>query len=84
MNLYRLSNILAITVAAALLLSLMVILALGGFSLLAYLKTSLIQMFGFVIAATASLFFFMRLIHQMHSRAYVISMLVFIIGIAAF
>ena len=84
MNLYRLSIILAITVAAALLLSLMVILALGGFSLLAYLKTSLIQMFGFVIAATASLFFFMRLIHQMHSRAYVISMLVFIIGIAAF
>jgi nitrite reductase (NO-forming) len=84
MNLYRLSNILAITVAVALLLSVMVILALGGFSLLAYLKTSLIQMFGFVIAATASLFFFMRLIHQMHSRAYVMSMVIFIVGIALF
>ena len=84
MNLYRLSNILAITVAVALLLSVMVILALGGVSLLAYLKTSLIQMFGFVIAATASLFFFMRLIHQMHSRAYVISMVIFIVGIALF
>lgn len=84
MNLYRLSNILAITVATALLLSLMVILVLGGISLLAYLKTSLIQMFGFVIAATASLFFFMRLIHQMHSRAYVISMVIFIVGIALF
>lgn len=84
MNLYRLSNILAITVATALLLSVMVILALGGFSLLAYLKTSLIQMFGFVIAATASLFFFMRLIHQMHSRAYVMSMVIFIVGIALF
>ncbi|WP_339778290.1 copper-containing nitrite reductase [uncultured Methylophaga sp.] len=84
MNLYRLSNILALTVAVALLLSVMVILALGGFSLLAYLKTSLIQMFGFVIAATASLFFFMRLIHQMHSRAYVMSMVIFIVGIALF
>ncbi|UPH47202.1 copper-containing nitrite reductase [Methylophaga pinxianii] len=84
MNLYRLSNVLVITVTAILLLSLMVILALGGVSLLAYLKTSLIQMFGFVIAATASLFFFMRLIHQMHSRAYVISMVIFILGIGAF
>ncbi|WP_300493518.1 copper-containing nitrite reductase [uncultured Methylophaga sp.] len=84
MNLYRLSNVLVITITALLLLSLMVILALGGVSLLAYLKTSLIQMCGFVIAATASLFFFMRLIHQLNSRAYFISMLVFIIGIAAF
>lgn len=56
MNLYRLSNVLVITITALLLLSLMVILALGGVSLLAYLKTSLIQMCGFVIAATASLF----------------------------
>ncbi|HAO25903.1 MULTISPECIES: copper-containing nitrite reductase [unclassified Methylophaga] len=84
MNLHRLSNILVITVITALVLSLIVILALGGFSLLTYLKTTLIQMYGFVIAATASLFFFMRLIHQMHSRAFVISMVIFIVGIALF
>lgn len=84
MNLYRLSNILVITVTTLLLLSLLVILVLGGVSLLSYLQTSLIQMFGFVVAATASLFFFMRLIHQMHARAYLISMVVFIIGVGLF
>lgn len=61
-----------------------VVLILGGVNLLAYLKTSLIQGFGLGIAATASLFFFLRLVWRLHALPMGIAMIFFIIGIAMF
>ena len=84
MNLHRLSNVLVVIVAALLLLGVLVILLVGGFSLLGFLRVSLLQAFGFAIAATASLFFFLRLVHTFNSVPLQASIVVFIIGVAIF
>src|SRR3989338_4426104 len=57
---------------------------LGGMPLLAYLKTTLIQAIGITMAATASLFFFLRLIWRLEALPLGISILVFILGSGMF
>ena len=84
MNLQKLSTILVMTVAAAMLLSILLVLVLGGWALLGFLQVTLLQVFGFVIAATSSLFFFMRLVHKMNSAPMLASMFVFIFGVGLF
>jgi len=74
-------------VIAFVVLSIIFIIAIyliGGLNLLAYLKTSLIQGFGLGIAATASLFFFLRLVWRLHALPMGISIIFFIIGIGMF
>lgn len=83
-DLHKLSNWLVVAVSAGLVLTLLVIVSLGGFSLLWHVRITLIQVFGFVIAATASWFFFMRLVHSMKSPVMVISMAVFVAGVLMF
>ncbi len=84
MNLHRLSNALVFIVAALLLLGMLVILLVGGFPLFGFLRVSLLQAFGFIIATTASLFFFLRLVHSIDSAPMRASIVVFIIGVAIF
>ncbi len=83
-NLYKLSNVLVIGVSIMLVLSLLVLLILGGFTLLWHVRTSVVEVFGLVIATTASWFFFMRLVHHLAKPGMLASMIIFIIGVLMF
>lgn len=84
MNLRRLSIILVIAFAVISLLVILVVLLIGGDDLLNYLRPTLIQSFGFGIAATAALFFFLRLVWNIHAVSMAIAMVFFIVGIGMF
>ncbi len=84
MNLRRLSIILVMAFAIISLLVILVVLFLGGDHLLNYLRPTLIQSFGLGIAATAALFFFLRLVWNIHAVSMAIAMVFFIAGVGLF
>ncbi len=57
---------------------------IGGMELFRFLQIALLQAFGFGLAATASLFFFVRLVWRLNALPMGISMIFFIIGAALF
>lgn len=56
----------------------------GGVELFKFLQITLLQAFGFGLAATASLFFFIRLIWRLNALPMGISIIFFVIGAALF
>lgn len=84
-NLQRLSTLLIRAVAAIMVLTVLVILALGGPSLLWYVRTSLLEAFSLAAVATASWYFFMRLIHRLqYPPGMLASMVVFVASLVVF
>lgn len=57
---------------------------IGGMELLRYLQTTLIQAIGLGMAATAALFFFIRLVWRLKAVPMGIAMLFFVIGVSMF
>lgn len=57
---------------------------IGGMELFKFLQIALLQAFGFGLAATASLFFFVRLIWRLNALPMGISIIFFVIGAALF
>jgi nitrite reductase (NO-forming) len=84
MNLRKLSIILVLAFGIISLLSVLIIIYLGGYELLNYLRPTLIQGFGLGIAVTASLFFFLRLISKLHAVSMALAMLFFFVGVFMF
>lgn len=84
MDLRKLSIILVITFGVISLLTVLLIIYLGGDELLDYLRSTLIQGFGLGIAATALLFFLLRLMWQLHVMSMTIALLFFFVGVAMF
>ncbi|WP_290649892.1 hypothetical protein [Aquisalimonas sp.] len=68
-NIQRLSSLLVYAVIAAMVLVVVVLLVLGGTSLLGNVRTSLLVAFTLAAVATASSYFFMRLIHKLNYPA---------------
>lgn len=85
LNLQRLSSLLIRVVALVMVLTVLVILVLGGPSLLWHLRTSLLEVFSLAAAATASWYFFMRLIHRLeYPKGMLTSMVVFVGSLVVF
>lgn len=84
MNLKKLSLILVATFIVLSVLLIVTISTVGGPKLLGYLAPTLIEGFGLAIAATASLFFFLRLVWRLHALPMGISMLFFLLGVGMF
>lgn len=84
-NLHRLSSLLVYVVIAVMALTLLTLLILGGPSLIWNVRTSLMEGFTLAAAATASWYFFMRLIHRLDYPAGMLtSMAVFVSSLALF
>lgn len=79
-NLFRLSTLLVYAAVAVMLLTLLVLLIVGGPSLIWYVRTSLLEVFSLAAAATASWFFFMRLIHRVGYPAHMLTSMVVFVG----
>ncbi|MAZ56485.1 nitrite reductase, copper-containing [bacterium] len=60
------------------------VVSIGGIELFQFLQIALLQAFGLSLAATASLFFFIRLVWRLHAIPMGISMIFFSIGIMLF
>lgn len=84
MDLRKLSTILVLTFGVISLLTVLLIIYLGGNELLNYLRPTLIQGFGLGIAATALLFFLLRLMWRLHVMSMTIALLFFFVGVAMF
>ena len=84
MDLRKLSIILVLTFGVISIVSILVIIYLGGDELLDYLRPTLIQGFGLGIAVTASLFFLLRLVWRLQAMSMAIAMLFFVIGVGMF
>lgn len=84
-NLHRLSSLLVYAVIAVLALVVITLLVLGGPSLVWTVRISLLEMFALAAAATASWYFFMRLIHRLEYPAGMLaSMAIFVSSLALF
>ncbi|KXJ97933.1 MAG: copper-containing nitrite reductase [Parcubacteria bacterium OLB19] len=84
MDLRKLSMVLALAFGIISLLTVILIIYLGGDELLSYLRPTLIQGFGLGIAVTAALFFFLRLVYKLHAMSMALAMLFFFIGVVMF
>lgn len=84
-NLHRLSTLLAYVVIAVLLLVVVTLFVLGGPALVWSVRTSLLEVFTLAVAATASWYFFMRLIHKLdYPAGMLLSMAIFVTSVALF
>jgi nitrite reductase (NO-forming) len=84
MNLYKLSIILVAAFVIVSCAAIIVIFVVGGSELFWYLRVNLIQALGLGTAVTASLFFFIRLVWNLHALPMGISMVFFIVGVSMF
>jgi nitrite reductase (NO-forming) len=84
MNLYKLSIIVVAAFVIVSCAAIIVIFVVGGSELFWYLRVNLIQALGLGTAVTASLFFFIRLVWNLHALPMGISMVFFIVGVSMF
>jgi nitrite reductase (NO-forming) len=84
-NLHRLSSLLVYAATGLSAMVIVTLLVMGGPSLIWILRTSLLEAFTLAAAATASWYFFMRLIHRLEYPAGMLaSMAVFVSSLALF
>lgn len=83
-NLQTLSWLIVATFILGSLAVLVGVFIIGGVELFRFLQIVLLQAFGFGLAATASLFFFVRLIWRLNALPMGLSMIFFVIGAALF
>ncbi len=84
MDLRKLSIILVLTFGVISLVTILLVIYLGGDELLNYLRPTLIQGFGLGIAATALLFFLLRLVWRLQAMSMAFALLFFFIGVSMF